>query len=314
MRAPEPHPQVREVLDKIDALDVLPLSQHGAEGARAVFGRIRPDVDGPPVGNVTDETVPGFDGGPAVPIRIYESADDGSSPTIVFFHGGGFVIGDLESHDVLCRHVVRETGDTVVAVDYRRAPEHPFPAALEDAYAATTWAADDSAPLDSNGVLAVLGDSAGGTLAAGVSLMARDWDGPEIDRQVLAYPSVSARTDWDSRNENAEGYYLEEADIEWFFRSYYGSQVHTANPYGFPLVAHDHAGLPDTTVLTAGFDPLRDEGVAYVEALRDDGVAVSHHHYADMIHGFLTMLAEPADIDTAHEAVRAIGDDLHPDR
>ncbi|MFB6267780.1 MAG: alpha/beta hydrolase [Halodesulfurarchaeum sp.] len=310
MRAPEPHPTAQELLEQIEALDILPLRQYGAEGAREVSRQLRPDVEGPAVGDVTDREVPGFDDGPAVPVRIYEPDTEGPAPTVVFFHGGGFVIGDLESHDVLCRHLVRESDAIVVSVDYRRAPEHPFPAALEDAYAAAEWVADDPDALHSDGHLAVMGDSAGATLAAGVSRMARDWGGPAIDRQVLVYPSVSPAEDWDSRQENAEGYYLEEGDIEWFFECYYGSRVHTANPYGFPLVADEHAGLPETTVVTAGFDPLRDEGIAYVEALREDGVDVTHHHYEDMIHGFVTMLAEPAEIETAHEAVATIGEEL----
>lgn len=294
----------------VEAAGVTPIHQHGAEGAREITAEMRPDVDGPPVGAVSDRSVPGFDDGPAVGVRVYRPETDEPVPTVVFLHGGGFVLGDLESHDVLCRHVVRESGCAVVAVDYRRAPEHPFPAAVEDAYAATEWAAANPGEVGGDGRLAVMGDSAGGNLAAAVSLMARDWEGPEIDYQVLVYPAVSPSTDWQSHGKNAEGYYLEGADMAWFEDCYFGSRVNHANPYAFPLVAADHADLPPATVVTTGFDPLRDEGVAYANALRDVGVRVEHRNYDDVIHGFVTMLAGPTNLQAAHDAVAEIGDDL----
>ena len=155
-----------------------------------------------------------------------------------------------------------------------------------------------------------MGDSAGGSLAAVVSLMSGDRDGPEIDRQVLVYPAVSPREDWPSHEANATGYLLEGSDMEWFGDCYYGSDVHEANPYAFPLVACSHEGLPPATVLTAGFDPLRDEGVAYAEALADAGVPVEHRNYDDVIHGFFTMLAGAGELDRAHEAVTDVARDL----
>ena len=310
MQTDEPHPEVQSVLERVEEADVLPLNQYGPEGAREVARELRPDADGPEVGEVTDRTVPGPEGGDPVPVRIYRPEGEGPFPTVVFFHGGGYVIGGLDSHDVLCRHLVNESGCGVLAVDYRLAPEHPFPAAVEDAYAALEWAAANPGEVDGDGRLAVMGDSAGGNLAAVVSLMARDRDGPGIDRQVLVYPAVSPREDWPSRENNAEGYYLEESDMEWFGDCYYGSDVHEANPYAFPLVACSHADLPPATVLTAGFDPLRDEGVAYADALEDAGVPVVHRNYADAIHAFFTMLAEPAELERAHEAVAAVAEDL----
>ena len=301
MQADQPHPQVQSVLEMVAEADVFPLHQYGPEGAREVSRQMRPDVDGPEVGAVTDRTVPGPAG--EIPVRVYRPEGEGPFPTVVFYHGGGYVIGDLDGHDVCCRHLVRESGCGVVSVDYRLAPEHPFPAAVEDAYAAFEWVAANPDEVDGDGGLAVMGDSAGGNLAAVVSLISRDRDGPAIDRQVLVYPAVSPREDWPSREENAEGYYLEESDMEWFGECYYGSDVHEANPYAFPLVACSHADLPPATVLTAGFDPLHDEGVAYAEALEDAGVEVEHRNYEGMIHAFFTMLAGPADLDRAHEAV-----------
>ena len=310
MQADEPHPEVQSLLETVEEADVLPLHQYGPEGAREVARRMRPDVDGPEVGEVTDRTVPGPEGADPVPVRVYRPEGEGPFPTVVFFHGGGYVIGDLDGHDLLCRHLVEESGCGVVSVDYRLAPEHPFPAAVEDAYAATEWVAANPEAVDGDGRLAVMGDSAGGNLAAVVSLLARDRDGPAIDRQVLVYPAVSPREDWDSREENAEGYYLEEPDMEWFGDCYYGSDVHEANPYAFPLVACSHADLPPATVLTAGFDPLRDEGAAYAETFREAGVPVEHRNYDDVVHGFFTMLAGPADLERAHEAVADVAGDL----
>lgn len=291
----------------IDEFDVFPISQYGAEKARSLSADMRPDVDGPPVGDVTDRTVPGFEDGPEVPVRIYEPGGTGPFPTLVFFHGGGFVLGDLDSHDVACRELVRESDCVVVSVDYRRAPEDPFPAAVEDAYAATQWAAANPAAIEGTGGLAVAGDSAGGTLAAVVAQMARDReDGPAIDYQALVYPKTSHRTDWDSRQENAHGYFLVDEDMRWFTDAYYGCSVHRPNPYAHPLAACDFNDLPPATVITAGFDPLRDEGIAYADALADAGVTVDHYNYDDMIHGFFTMLVGPREVEAGHDAVATV--------
>lgn len=308
MKADEPHPQIQAILDLIEEADVLPLAQYPVEEARAVAAELRGDGDGPPLGEVTDRTIPGPD--EDLPVRSYRPPTDGPHPTVVYFHGGGWVIGGIESHDLLCRHLANEADAVVVSVDYRLAPEHPFPAAVEDAYAATEWVAEHADAVGGDGRLAVAGDSAGGNLAAIVSLMARDRDGPSIEHQGLIYPATSAAEDWPSREENAEGYFLTERDMTWFFDHYLESDVHARNPYAFPMGACDLSGLPPATVQTAGFDPLRDEGVAYAEQLEDAGVAVSHHHYPDAIHGFVTMLAEPARVDRAYDAIGDLAADL----
>jgi acetyl esterase len=307
--ADEPHPDVQDVLAEIEEFDVLPLNQYGAEGAREVYSELQPDVDGPDVSEVEDRTVPGYDGGPDVPVRIYRPEGEGPFPTVVFYHGGGFVIGDLESHDITCRYLANETGSVVVAVDYRLAPEHPFPAAVEDCYAATVWAAG-AEDLDGDGNLAVMGDSAGGNLAAAVSLMARDLDGPDIDRQVLVYPATSRSDDWPSMTEFGEGYFLQAEDMDWFHDSYIPNEVHEANPYANPLEAADLSGLPPATIITAGFDPLRDQGAAYAEALAEAGVGVEYRNYEEMIHGFFTMLEGMAELDDAHAALGGVAEDL----
>ena len=307
--ADEPDPAVQDVLEQIDEAGILPLNQYGPEGAREVYSELQPEVDGPEVGAVEDRTVPGYDGGPEVPVRVYRPDGEGPFPTVVFYHGGGFVIGDLESHDLTCRYLANETDSVVVAVDYRLAPEHPFPAAVEDCYTATVWAADTD-ELDTDDNLAVMGDSAGGNLAAAVSLLARDLDGPAVDRQVLVYPATSRSDDWSSMEQFGEGYFLQAEDMDWFHDSYVPNDVHGANPYANPLEAGDLSGLPPATVITAGFDPLRDQGAAYAEALEAAGVDVAYRNYEGMIHGFFTMLEGMADLDDAHEALGSVADDL----
>ena len=314
--ADEPHPDVQEVLAQLEEFDVTPLRQFGAEGAREMFADLRPDVDGPDVGAVEDRTVPGFQDGPAVPVRIYTPAGDGPFPTMVYYHGGGFVIGDIETHDVVCRYLTNALEAVVVSVDYRRAPEHPFPAAVEDSFAATQWAAANVDALEGTGDLIVGGDSAGGNLAAAVSLMARDWadeegiDAPEIDYQILLYPVVSRDDDWASMEQFGTGYFLDERDMEWFHESYWPNPIHEANPYASPLEAKDLSGLPPATLLTAGFDPLRDQGGAYAEAMREAGVDVTYRNYDDMIHGFFSMQEGLAELETAGEALDAVAADV----
>ncbi|WP_255151549.1 alpha/beta hydrolase [Halorarius halobius] len=318
MRADEPHPEVQAVLEQLAALDALPLNQYGPRGARDIYEQFNADVEEPSVDRVHDRTVPGYDPDVGetrddVPVRHYRpaGASEAPFPTVVYFHGGGFVIGDLDSHDVVCRHVCAGAEVNVVAVDYRRAPEEPFPAAIEDAYAATDYVAANPGEFDGDGQVAVMGDSAGGNLAAAVSLLARDRDdGPAIDRQVLVYPAVDDTRQYESWDENKEGYFLVAEDMLWFSDCYFGSDIHRANPYAFPMAASSHADLPPATVVTAGFDPLRDEGAAYADALREADVPVDHRNYDDVIHGFFSMLAPPADLERAHEAVDAVVGDL----
>ena len=248
---------------------------------------------------------------------------DGPLPTLVYFHGGGWVLGTLETHDATCRALANDGGCVVVSVDYRLAPEHPFPAAVEDARAATEWVADNPEAVGGDGRVAVGGDSAGGTLAAVVSLLARDFGGsgerseteagrdrdPELDYQLLIYPATSAAGDWDSYAENGEGYYLERADMEYFFDHYFRSQLESYNRYAFPMEAKSFEALPPATVLTCGFDPLRDEGRAYADRLGEAGVPVERRHYEGLIHGTASMLGDPG-VSAAREMLADLGDDL----
>lgn len=244
-------------------------------------------------------------GGP-IPLRVYTpvAAGGGGLPAIVFFHGGGFVLGDLDCYDPLCRALANESGCRVVSVDYRLAPEHPFPAAVEDSFAALTWIEANAAKLgiDPNQIF-VAGDSAGGNLAAVVSLLAKE-KGPRIGFQLLIYPVTSIRHDTPSARNFGSGYMLNQPTIHWFHGHYVPKD---AEPNDFrltPLNAPDHSGLPPAYIVTAGFDPLRDEGAAYAEKLKAAGVPVTHIDYPTMIHGFFSMLGL---VSLAPEAVAAAG-------
>jgi len=266
--------------------------------------------DVPSVGAVAERTIPGPAGG--IDARLYLPDGAGSFPTVVFFHGGGYVLGSIATHEWLCRHLTRESGCAVLSVDYRLAPEHPFPAAVEDAYAAVEWAGANPDAVGGGDGLAVAGDSAGGALAAVAALMAAERDGPELDYQVLCYPGVGIEPDQQSVEEHA-GLVISEADMEWFRECYFESEIHQRNPYADPTQADDVSGVAPATVLTAGFDPLRDGGKAYAEQLVHDGVPTRYVNYDAMVHGFMTFRevdrASDAIVDVAGDVADALGVD-----
>ena len=258
-----------------------------AQEVRALFEQGNPPP-GEDVASVEDLEVPGPDG--PLPVRVYRP--DGAAvpaPVVVFFHGGGWVLGSIATHDATCRGLANRTGAVYVSVDYRLAPEHPYPAAPEDCYAATCWVADHAADLGVDpGRLAVAGDSAGGNLAAVVCQMARDRSGPAIAFQLLVYPVTDLDLDrWPSMEENADGPLLTREGMDWFARHYVGTLPFTGDPYAAPIRAADLSGLPPAYVATAGHDPLRDEGAGYAEALAAAGVTVGYDNFATMIHGFV---------------------------
>jgi acetyl esterase len=240
-----------------------------------------------PVAEVSDSVVPG----PAheIPVRIYQPAGAGPHPLLMYFHGGGWVLCDLDTHDELCRQLCNGIDAVVVSVDYRLAPEAKFPAAPEDCYAATCWAVEQAAQWQADGSrLCVAGDSAGGNLAAAVSLMARDQDGPTISHQLLIYPVTERNFDTPSYTENGDGYYLTRDMMQWFWDHYLANDEQASDPIAAPL--HGNlAGLPTATVITAEYDPLRDEGIAFAEALQAAGVDVEHRLFEGMIHGFVAL-------------------------
>ncbi len=238
---------------------------------------------------VEDRTIPGPAG--TIPIRIYTPEGDGPFPVLVFFHGGGWVICSINTHDGVCRALANQTPCVVVSVDYRLAPEHKFPAAAEDCYAATQWVAQHTSSIHGDPKrIAVGGDSAGGNLAAVVTLMAKEKGGPTLVYQMLVYPA----TDYfipgtDSIRENATGYYLTRDAMVWFWTHYANSEEDAHNPYMAPLRAKDLHGLPPALVITAEYDPLRDEGEMYAARLREAGVSVTATRYNGMIHSFFNL-------------------------
>ena len=261
----------------------------GAVAARDLFmaGRKVLAPDPMPIAETRDVAIPG-PGGP-IPARLYRSAKDGNLPVLVFFHGGGWIVGNIESHDGICRHLANRAEGAVLSIDYRMGPEHKFPAAVEDCFAATTWAAGNAESLGVDpGRLAVGGDSAGGNLAAVVSLLARDKAAPRIAYQVLIYPATDAAMGHDSIARYAEGYVLTRATMRWFYEQYLRIPDDAADWRVSPLLASDLSRLPPAYVLTAGYDPLCDEGDAYATRLAAAGVPVTHRRFPGQVHGFVT--------------------------
>ena len=263
------------------------------------------------VARTEDRVIPGADG-TELPIRISgPSASDEPLPVVVFFHGGGWVIGGIDSHDGQVREMVNRTAMVYVSVDYRLAPEARFPAAAEDCYAATQWVAANAASIGADADrLGVAGDSAGGNLAAVVALMARDRGGPAVAHQLLIYPCCDMDSNaWPSQTENGTGYFLTKESMDWFYDQY-ADVADRDNPYASPIKADDLSGLPPACVITAEYDPLRDEGEAYGARLQEAGVACEVHRYDGMFHGFFGMtLAIPGAVaaqETAAAAVKAV--------
>jgi len=239
-------------------------------------------------------------------VRIYRpTSASGPVPTVVYAHGGGFVFCDLDSHDGLCRSLANLIPAVVVSVAYRLAPEAPWPAAAEDVYAVTHWAARNADALGGDASrIVVSGDSAGGNLAASVAVMARDRGAPTLAGQLLLYPMIAPSFDNESYRLFGDGYYNPRRALEWYWDQYVPSPADREHPYAAPLNA-DLGGLPPAVLITAGHDPLRDEGIAFGNALADSGVPTTHRHYEGGIHGFMTMptldLAQQARRESARE-------------
>ena len=285
------HPEAQGVLDALVALGQPPMEEQTVPAARlALEGFVALQGDPVPVASVVNRTVPGPAG--EIPVRVYTPAGTGPLPVVVLFHGGGWVIGDLEVVDRPCRQLADAADAIVVSVDYRLAPEHRYPAAFDDCYAATAWVAEHAAELGADPArLAVAGDSAGGNLAAAVSLAARDRGGPAIAAQLLIYPVTDFNFGTPSYTENADGYILTKTAMVWFWAHYLGAQDLDKDPYACPARADSLAGLPAAYVATSEFDPLRDEGEAYAARLEQAGVPVTAKRFDGMLHGFLWMLA-----------------------
>jgi acetyl esterase len=269
--------------------------------ARRVEDELFSAGSGPAMEAVREVAIAGPGGD--LPLRVYRPEGDGPLPTTVFYHGGGFVLGTLDSADDLCRSIAERTGSLVVSADYRRAPEEPFPAAVEDAVAALQWAGDHADGFGGDPEsLSVAGTSAGGCLAAATALWARE-RGPALDCQALLYPMLDHALSGDSYREHGDRPLLSTADVRWFWEQYLRSPVDEHNPLAAPAMAGDLSGLPPAVVVTAGHDVLRDEGRAYADRLADAGVPVERHHYPAMTHGFLSLTD---DVDAADDAMDAV--------
>ncbi|NKC01550.1 MAG: alpha/beta hydrolase fold domain-containing protein [Pseudomonadales bacterium] len=261
-----------------------PIYELSPADARELYRAMRPVVPELPVHKIVDQTITGSLGD--IPVRIYTPGGDGPYGVLVYFHGGGWVIGDCDTCDAVCREISTLGDLVVVSVDYRMAPEDVYPASVIDAYDATAWASNHMADLNGNGKLGVAGESAGGNLSAAVSLKARDEDGPEIAFQCLLYPVTDSDLSRPSYAANGEGYILETATMAWFWDTYCPDQARRSEAHAAPLRAADLGNLPAALIVTAEFDPLRDEGEAFAEALKSAGNEAEWVRYDGMVHDF----------------------------
>ncbi len=279
-------PQIKPIVDAVEgaAANGPPPSSLTVEERRAGYTALAGFAGaGPALDEVTNRTIPGPDG--EIPVRIYRN--DGASGIFVFYHGGGYTIGDLDTHDEVCRQLALESRSTVMAVHYRLAPEHPFPAGIDDAWGAMQWADAHRAELGGSpdARMVVGGDSAGGNFAAVMALMARD-AGLDLAAQLLIYPGVDAEDDSPSMTENANGFILRRETMDWFGQCY---AADLDDWRASPLRAPSHAGVAPALVITAEFDPLRDQGKKYADALTAAGVEVTYTNYDGMVHVFFQL-------------------------
>jgi acetyl esterase len=293
-------PQVKTLLAEAEALGLPAYQDLSPQAAR----RQMLDSAAPPdplmmVDRVENRSIPGPAGD--IGLRLYYPAGDSPFAVLAYYHGGGWVMGDLDTHHGLCHALAKKSGCLVVSVDYRLAPEHRHPAAVEDAYAAACWVAQNAAAIQADPArMAVAGDSAGGHLAAVAALMARDRKGPRLDLQILIYPITDFNFKTSSYLKNATGYMLTRDLMRWFWKHYLATEELAGHPYVSPLRAQDLSNLPPALVITAEFDPLCDEGEAYAAKLRLAGVAVKSIRCEGMVHGFFRMISR---LDKAGEAL-----------
>jgi acetyl esterase len=286
--SPHLDPDAEALLEVMRAVGATPSYKLPVEEAREQ-ARMALIAKGEPIAlhSVQDTSLPTPHG--PLDMRLFRPAP-GPLPLALFIHGGGWTLNDLDTHDRLCRRIARRSGWLLASLHYRRAPEHPHPAALEDAYLAYRWLLDNAERLEGDrSYLAVVGESSGATTAACLSLLLRDLGAPAPILQVLAYPLTDMSGGWPSHEERGTGYTLDRELASWFVTNYVPANHDLSDPYLFPLTAPDLSGLAPTFIMTAEFDPLRDEGIAYAQKLAAAGVAVEHIHVEDQMHGFLLL-------------------------
>jgi acetyl esterase len=294
-------PQVQQLLDQMAALEAPPLEEQSVEAARTAMAAVAGLAVGPEVGSVEDLTVSSSRG--AVPVRLYRppAGPEGPLPLLIWFHGGGWVIGDLASADPTARDLCVQSGVMIASVDYPLAPEHQFPAAPEACFEVTRWLAGNAASIGADGArIGIGGDSAGANLAAVTAIAARDQGGPTLAFQLLVYPVTDCLGSYPSVKENGEGYMLTNQAMSWFGHHYLPEGTDPKDPVASPIYTPDLSNLPSALVITAEFDPLRDEGEAYGKRLEQGGVPVTTSRYDGMVHGFFSMTAV---LDAARQAV-----------
>ncbi|MFB6177962.1 MAG: alpha/beta hydrolase [Halobaculum sp.] len=333
-------PDLADEIADIEAMGVPPWHALSVESARRVEDELFSTDETIPVGGTTDLAIDGSgdaggggsaDGGHQIPLRIYRP-EETPAPTLVFFHGGGWCLGTLDSADGICRRLCNRVGAVVISVDYRLAPENPFPAAVEDALTAVRWADEWSHTVGGDGQVGVAGTSAGGGIAAAVGVAAArsdDDDGaartasdaasgphsdplgvdsvPDLAVQGLFYPATAPRFDTESYRAHADGPLLTQTDMRWFWDQYLASPTDSANPYAAPLWADSLVGAPPAVVAVGSHDPLRDDGLAYADRLSDHGVSVSATEFDGLAHGFLSFAGEDGVVaaDEAFDQVAA---------
>lgn len=291
-------PQIAPLIEALDSGFPPVHTMTGAEARATIRSRFVAPAHPEQVETVEDLEIPGGDG--PVAVRVYRPSSAEPLPVLVYAHGGGFVFCDLDSHDGLCRNLANLVPAVVVSVAYRLAPEHRWPAAAEDLYAATRWVADNAEEIGGDASRIVVGgDSAGGNLAAVTALMARDRGGPALAAQLLLYPMLAADFGTESYRLYGNGFYNPRPALQWYWDQYVPSQSDRTHSYASPLHA-DLEGVPPAVVVIAGHDPLRDEGVAYADALTSAGVRTVRCDFDGGVHGFMTMPM----LDIAHEARR----------
>ena len=312
MSTEKPDPKIEAFLKEAAEAGAPPLCTLTPEEGRIAKNAAFIQFGGPPppVSKVVNDTIPGPAG--PIPVRIYTPEGEGPLPVLVYYHGGGWVIGNPDTHDSVCRNLANKTPCVVVSVDYRLAPEHKFPAAVEDCYAATLWVSKNADRINGDPArIAVGGDSAGGNLASVIPIMARDKGEPDIVFQLLVYPMNDLSSfGTESYKAHGEGYLLTTDSCEWYRNHYLSSIEDRTNPLASPILTSDLKGLPPALVILAALDVLHDEGAAYADRLKKAGVPVTVSCYDGAIHAFLNMIEVTdlamAAIDEASGALRKV--------